>query len=74
MDENKLLEQKKRLEDKLKKLCPKTESEYKKDVMKLLEEYNAVKDAVQTLIGGLATIENGTVKEIHERLNLHSED
>lgn len=29
---------------------------------------------LQTLIGGLANIENSTVKEIHDRLNLSAED
>lgn len=47
MDEEKLKEEKVRLENKLKEMCQKTENERNLERIKLLNEYNSVKDAVQ---------------------------
>lgn len=47
MDEEKLREEKVRLENKLKEMCQKTEDERNLEHIKLLNEYNSVKDAVQ---------------------------
>ncbi len=47
MEEERLKEEKKRLEQILKKLGPKSETEKTAEIMKLLHEYNSVKDAVQ---------------------------
>lgn len=47
INQEKLKEEKKRLENILNNLCRKRESERNSEVMKLLHEYNGVKDAVQ---------------------------
>lgn len=47
MEADKLLEEKKRLENVFKEMSKKSERERKEDEMKLLHEYNSVKDATQ---------------------------
>lgn len=46
------------------------ENERKIEIMDLLHKYNDIKDATQIIVGALATLEQVTIKEIHERLNL----
>lgn len=40
--------------------------------VKLLHQYNDIKDATQVVINHIANIEGTTVSEIHKRLNLNS--
>lgn len=47
-----------------------TEEEKKKEIMDLLHKYNEIKDAAQVVIGCIANIEETTIKEVHQRLNL----
>lgn len=56
------------IDEKIKK--SENEDENKKEIMELLHTYNEIKDAAQVVIGCIANIENTTVKEIHQRLNL----
>lgn len=41
-----------------------------KNVMKLLHEYNEIKDVTQIVLGRLASLEGQTLKEVHERFGL----
>lgn len=49
MDQENLKEEKERLTCIVKEMCKKTETERNSEIMKLLHEYNSVKDAVQVV-------------------------
>lgn len=53
---------------------PMTEKARKSELMDLMHTYNDVKDATQTIIGGLAEIQGVTFKSIHKELNLPMND
>ncbi|XP_026462992.1 DNA repair protein SWI5 homolog [Ctenocephalides felis] len=46
----------------------------KQTYMKLLHEYNDLKDAAQTMIGALANIKGVTVAAVHNQYNLPTDD
>ncbi|KAI8118481.1 hypothetical protein FF38_12277 [Lucilia cuprina] len=57
----------KQLEDSTDSTAP---AERKKEIMKLLHEFNDVKDAAQIVIGKLANMQGKTIKELHLEYNL----
>lgn len=46
----------------------------KEEHMRLLHEYNNLKDATQTVLGVLAQAKRVSIKEMHKRYNLPSGD
>lgn len=46
----------------------------KEEHMRLLHEYNMLKDATQTVLGVLAHAKGVSIKEMHKRYNLPSGD
>lgn len=46
----------------------------KKEYLKLLNSYNEIKDATQTILSAIANIEGLTLKKIHEKFELPLKD
>lgn len=66
----KLLLQKEKLQMEVVKFGDFNPTKAKEEIMRLLHEYNEVKDAAQTVIGALANTENVSVRTLHERFDL----
>lgn len=62
-----------KLEKDLKGFAKTSVEESKREMRKMLHEYNEVKDATQIIIGVLANMENITIKQVHQMFNLPTE-